>query len=59
MNPVRNLQNTYHTKRPPARNARAGERRIASSFSTAQRFATNGTYLSGTRTARDYLLVNF
>ncbi|HEY4498714.1 MAG TPA: hypothetical protein VJH94_01480 [Candidatus Paceibacterota bacterium] len=59
MNPVRNLQNKYHAKRPPARNARAGERRIASSLSTAQRFAYNGTYLSGTRTALNYSLVNF
>ncbi|HEY4499444.1 MAG TPA: hypothetical protein VJH94_05310 [Candidatus Paceibacterota bacterium] len=50
MNPVRNLQNTYHTKR---------EERIALSLSTAQRFASNGMYLFGTRTAQSYSLVNF
>ncbi|HEY4499399.1 MAG TPA: hypothetical protein VJH94_05080 [Candidatus Paceibacterota bacterium] len=50
MDPVRNLQNKYHAKR---------ERRIASSLSPAQRFASNGAYLFGTRTAQNYLLVNF
>ncbi|HEY4499191.1 MAG TPA: hypothetical protein VJH94_03965 [Candidatus Paceibacterota bacterium] len=50
MNPVRNLQNKYHAKR---------EERIAPSLSMAQRFARNRMYLSGTRTAQDYSLVNF